>query len=89
MIEFLWMRNRAVGTQSARRPLKRDGKSFAAMSSVPAAATVKASTTKHDQNDEDDQKSVGIHWNSPEPNRTGKLVRLRYFVRRTLSSSCR
>src|SRR4029078_2474638 len=30
-------------------------------SSVPAAAAVKASAAKHEQDDEDDQKCVGIH----------------------------
>jgi hypothetical protein len=61
--------------------------SLTATRSVPAAATVKASTTKYDQNEKDDQKSVGIHSNSPGVNRTGKRARLRTQPLPLLASS--
>jgi hypothetical protein len=37
------------------------GSSSELIHSVPAATTVKATTTKNKQDDEDNQKSVGIH----------------------------
>jgi hypothetical protein len=60
-----------MASLSDRLRWRTGGKCFGRLSnSVPAPTTVKAATTKYEQDDEDDQKCVGIHGNllrEPEP----------------------
>jgi hypothetical protein len=54
MIEFLRMSDRALGTLKRAPTAEARWKIVDRYGSVPPAATVKAPTTKHEQNEEDD-----------------------------------
>ena len=55
--------------------------------SVPAAAAVKASAAKYEQDDEDDQKCVGIHSSLLGEMEPGKLARFKRLGVSMLNSS--